>query len=190
MLTTFNTSHGHYRWLRMPFGLNSAAEEFQRRQNQTVQRLRGVLCVHDDILTFGKGSTGRKRIGTMIVTSELSWVAVVTGIWSWKGISWIFVVRKFDFWGHLLISDGVYADPDKVINVKDMLTPIEVLSIRRLVGFIIYVSKFLPRLSDNLGNWLIDVRWCWLDNHTKAMQDTKNLVCTRLVLKYYDPNEE
>ncbi|VDI47522.1 Hypothetical predicted protein [Mytilus galloprovincialis] len=27
MLTTFNTPHGRFRWLRMPFGLNSAPEE-------------------------------------------------------------------------------------------------------------------------------------------------------------------
>lgn len=29
-LTTFNTPYGRYRWKRMPFGLSSAPEEFQR----------------------------------------------------------------------------------------------------------------------------------------------------------------
>ena len=27
-LTTFNTPYGRYRWLRLPFGVNSASEEF------------------------------------------------------------------------------------------------------------------------------------------------------------------
>ena len=27
-LTTFNTPYGRYRWLRMPFGINAASEEF------------------------------------------------------------------------------------------------------------------------------------------------------------------
>ncbi|CAC5389163.1 unnamed protein product [Mytilus coruscus] len=35
LLTTFNTPFGRYRWLRMPFGLSSAPEEYQRRQVQT-----------------------------------------------------------------------------------------------------------------------------------------------------------
>jgi hypothetical protein len=35
-LTTFNTPFGRYRWLRMPFGISSAPEEYQRRQDQTM----------------------------------------------------------------------------------------------------------------------------------------------------------
>ena len=37
-LTTFNTSFGRYRWLRLPIGLSSAPEEFQRRQHQVIER--------------------------------------------------------------------------------------------------------------------------------------------------------
>ena len=33
MLTTFITPYGRYRWLRMPFGISSASEEYQRRMN-------------------------------------------------------------------------------------------------------------------------------------------------------------
>jgi hypothetical protein len=35
-LTTFNTPFGRYRWLRMPFGITSAPEEYQRRQDQAI----------------------------------------------------------------------------------------------------------------------------------------------------------
>ena len=57
MLTTFNTPYGRYRWRRMPFGLSTAPEEFQRRQNQMLEGLDGVRCVADDILVYGKGRT-------------------------------------------------------------------------------------------------------------------------------------
>ena len=56
-LTTFNTPFGRYRWLRLPFGLSSAPEEFQRRQHQVIEGLPGVLSIHDDILVYGEGDT-------------------------------------------------------------------------------------------------------------------------------------
>ena len=52
-LTTFNTPYGRYRWKRMPQGLKSSPEEYQRRQDQALEGLRGVHPVADDILIVG-----------------------------------------------------------------------------------------------------------------------------------------
>ncbi|XP_066941413.1 uncharacterized protein [Macrobrachium rosenbergii] len=40
VLTTFNTPFGRYRWLRMPFGICSAPEVFQRCMHQLIEDLR------------------------------------------------------------------------------------------------------------------------------------------------------
>ena len=37
-LTTFWSPFGRHRWLRMPFGISSAPEEFQRRLDETAGR--------------------------------------------------------------------------------------------------------------------------------------------------------
>ena len=50
----FNTPYGRYRWLRMPFGISTASEEFQRRQNQPIEGLDGVHSMEDDILVYGE----------------------------------------------------------------------------------------------------------------------------------------
>ena len=52
-LTTFNTPFGRYRWLRMPFGLSSASEEYQRRMTEAIGDLDGVKVFVDDILVYG-----------------------------------------------------------------------------------------------------------------------------------------
>ena len=61
-LTTFNTPFGCYRWLRMFFGISSAPEEYQRRQDQTVEGLPGVRSIIDDILIYGEGDTEEEAI--------------------------------------------------------------------------------------------------------------------------------
>ena len=43
---------------------------------------------------------------------------------------------------------GFKADPAKTMTVLWMPTPTDVASLRRLTGFINYLSKFLWRLSD------------------------------------------
>jgi len=56
-LTTFNSPCRQFRWRRLPFGLCTAPEEFQRRLNLTLEGLKGICTIHDNILVFGEGST-------------------------------------------------------------------------------------------------------------------------------------
>lgn len=54
--TIFGTPWGRYRWLRMPFGIPPAPEEFQRRLDQALAGLNGCKAITDDILVFGFGA--------------------------------------------------------------------------------------------------------------------------------------
>ena len=56
-LTTFDTPYGRYRWKRLPFGVSVASEIFQKRLNQALDRLDGLLTVHDDMVIYGVGET-------------------------------------------------------------------------------------------------------------------------------------
>ncbi|XP_062583207.1 uncharacterized protein K02A2.6-like [Saccostrea cucullata] len=53
-LTTFNTPFGRYRYLRLPFGLKSSQDEFQRKIDECYEGLDGVVALVDDILVFGQ----------------------------------------------------------------------------------------------------------------------------------------
>ena len=55
-LTTLWLPYGRYRYLKMPFGISSVPEEFQRRMHMMCQDLPGVAVI-DDILVYGCGST-------------------------------------------------------------------------------------------------------------------------------------
>ena len=57
-----NTPFGRYRWLRMPFGINSAPEVWQQRMHELVERLTGVEIIADDFLVCGFGDTNEAAI--------------------------------------------------------------------------------------------------------------------------------
>ena len=57
LLTTFNTPFGRYCWKRMPFGINSAPEVWQRKMQEHIEGLYGVEVIADDFVGFGFGST-------------------------------------------------------------------------------------------------------------------------------------
>ena len=57
LLTTFITPFGRYHFTKMPFGISSAPEHFQKRMSTILCGLEGVLCLMDDILVFGSDKT-------------------------------------------------------------------------------------------------------------------------------------
>ena len=57
LLTTVHTPWGRYRWTRLPFGISSAPEEFQRRLHDILCGLQGVVNIADDIIVVGRGES-------------------------------------------------------------------------------------------------------------------------------------
>lgn len=56
-LTTFQTPFGRYRCKRMPFGISSAPELFQRKMHKLIEGLVGVEVVADNFIAVGYGNT-------------------------------------------------------------------------------------------------------------------------------------
>ncbi len=55
---------------------------------------------------------------------------------------------KLPFIGHVATAQGLQVDPHKVQAVREMPTPEDVAAVQRLLGFVQYLSKFMPHLSD------------------------------------------
>jgi hypothetical protein len=61
-LTTFHTPFGRYKWLRMPFGISSAPEEFQRLVYDVIGDMDGVETIADDLLVYGSGDSYEEAV--------------------------------------------------------------------------------------------------------------------------------
>ena len=51
-LTTFNTHHGRYWFLHMPFSLKMSQDIFQMQMDQATDCLPGIITIHDNICMF------------------------------------------------------------------------------------------------------------------------------------------
>ena len=52
LLTTFITPFGRYCFNKLPFGISSAPEHFQKRMSNILKGINGVVCQMDDVLVF------------------------------------------------------------------------------------------------------------------------------------------
>ena len=147
MLITFKTPFGRFRWLRMPFGICSAPEEFQRRMNNTFENLKGTAIIAEDLLVFGEGDDIESA--TKDHDENLKNALQRTRERNLKLNKEKVKLRMTEvpYIGHLLTSEGIKPDPKKVEAVQKMPQPTDVPSVKRFLGMVNYLSKFLPNLS-------------------------------------------
>ena len=95
---------------------------------------------------------------------------------------------------HLLTSEGLRPDPRKIQAIETIDKPHDVLALQRYLGFVNYLSQFLPKLStmcEPLRALINNQKsWLWTTKYDKAFETIKQAVTQAPVLKYYDVNEE
>ena len=61
-MTTYWTPFGRYGYLRMPFVISPAPEEFERNLQQKLTDSEGVEVIRDDIIVMGFGETQEQAL--------------------------------------------------------------------------------------------------------------------------------
>ncbi|CAB3981308.1 Hypothetical predicted protein [Paramuricea clavata] len=131
----------------MPFGISPAGEIFQQRLDQAIDDLDGERTVADDILVIGNGETMQeavadhdRKLKELFDRCRAKHIKLNPNKIELKKTSMPYI-------GHILTSDGVQADPAKVQAILEMKQPTDVAGVRRILGTVNYLAKFLPHLS-------------------------------------------
>ena len=95
--------------------------------------------------------------------------------------------------GHLVTAEGLKLNPRKTQAIQFMRKLKDPVAMQRYLGFVNYLSKFLPKLYTiceplkELTKKNAD--WVWSDKQDAAFETIKNIV-KAMVLRYYGKNEE
>ena len=192
-LTTFWTPFGRYRWKRMPFGIKSASEEFQRRLDECLEGLQNISVIADDIIVYGCGDSQAEAEANHDNAIESLLKRCRERGLKLNEKKMKFKLDQVTYMGHIFCKDGIKPDPEKVKAILEMPHPDNVTSVQRLIGMVTYLSKFLPQLSTICEplRRLTDAKavFDWLPQHETAFQSIKSLVTQAPVLHYYDASK-
>jgi len=189
-LTTFWTPFGRYRYLRMPFGISSAPEEFQRRMHAVLQGLHGVEVIADDILVFGCGDTKEEcqRDHDSNLKHLLQRAREQNLKLNKKKLK--LCLAEVSYMGHRLTKDGLSPDPAKVRAISEMPRPDNKKAVERFLGCLQYLSRFLPQLAEVAAPLRLlteqSAIFTWQTQQEQAFQSLKSMITKAPVLKYYD----
>jgi hypothetical protein len=182
-LTTFNTPFGRFRHIRMPMGISSAPEIFQRAMNDMFGDLPGVEILMDDILvhapTLDEHNRRLERVLRRAREKNLKFNP--------KKLKC--AVQEVDYVGHRLTKDGVKPTAERIKAITELKEPENFAELETVLGMVSYVAKFIPNLSE-INAPLRELKkaedWKWDEKHSKAYQKIKDALTKTPVLKYYD----
>ena len=184
LLTTFVTPWGRYCFNRMPFGITSAPEFYQRTMEKILDGLDGVICLMDDILVYGQDANEHwTRLRSVLERIEKSGMTL-------RKEKCEFACTEVKFLGHIVSGRGFKPDPDKVKAINDMKPPTSKTEARRFTGMVNYLMKFSSKLA-GLCAPIYAVsgsksEWFWGPDQKEAFEMVKEEITKSPVLCKFD----
>nr|KAG5701917.1 hypothetical protein BaRGS_014982 [Batillaria attramentaria] len=187
-LTTFITPFGRYFYRRLPFGVSSAPEIFQRTMETILEVIDNVICYYDDILVFSNNEADHEQ-HLERVTKKLKDARLKL-----NASKCVLRQKEIEFLGFRIGKEGVRPDPGKVEAIQQMAEPTNVAELRRVLGMINFLGRHLQNLSTILQPMTEllekDKAWFWGPAQKAAFENVKELVTTAPTLAYYDVNKK
>ena len=187
---TFWGPQGRYRWLRLPFGVSSAPEEFQRRLQPALHGLIGVAVVADDILVYGIGKTMEEvRLNHDANLMQLLDRARDQHLKRNKDKERLHLTEVL-YIGHVISTKGIQPDPSKVEAICGMPEPKGPVDVRRYLGMCNYFARCIPKLSEKSEPLRklteSDFEFKWGEKEKQAFLKLKDLMAKQQLLAFYD----
>ena len=182
-LCTFNTPWGKKRFLRMPFGISSASEVLQKRNEETFGDIPNVHVIADDIIIATDEKSHDETLCKVLDRAREKNIRFSPDKLQYR-------IAGVHYMGNVVSRAGLTPDLEKVKAITEMPKPEEKKALQRLLGMVKYLSQYIPGESDMtkpLRDLLKDdVDWRWEPEHDRALEQVKQALSREPVLRFYD----
>lgn len=184
--TAFTTSTGQYQMCRLPMGLKISPSAFSRLMTIAMSGLNYEKCIvyMDDLIIFGRNLIEHNK-NLMTVFSRLRKVNLKL-----NPLKCEFLKRQILYLGHVISSEGILPDPEKIRVIERYPIPTCADDVKRFVAFANYYRKFINKFSEIVLplNKLCrkNVKFEWTPECQTAFETLKKLLACPPILDYPD----
>ena len=180
-ITTFSTYCGLYRYCRLNYSTIASAELFQHQLQTTLEGIKGVRNIADDIIIFA--SDCKQHDGALAQCLDQNGLTLNFGKCK-------FLKESLEIFGLIFLKDGTRPDPKKIEAFVNTLTPTSVSEVRSLLGMAMHSSQFIPNFA-TITEPLRSLIWkgthfSWTKEHENAYRKLKEALTNNLVMSYFD----
>lgn len=143
-ITAFVTPSGHFQYKVLPFGLKTAPRLFQRVMERILAKHLRKHCVIylDDILIYGQSFEALlDNLKQILTTLQLAGASL--NLTKCK-----FLAQEVEYLGFIVDQTGYRPAPTAVKAVQDYPKPDNVAALRRFLGLVSYVRRFIRHVGD------------------------------------------
>ena len=141
LLCTFNSPFERFSWKRLPQGIKSEPEVFQRKNDQLFGDIEEVSIIFDDIIIAAEVNEDDDRILRKVLQR-----ARETNV-RFNNDKIQYKVSEVKFVGNIVSAEGLKPDPEKIGAINEMPTPQNKQGLQRLIGMLTYLSQFIPLMT-------------------------------------------
>lgn len=187
-LCTFATPFGNYKFLRLPFGIKTAPQVFQKMNFAIFGDIKNVSIYMDDILIRGKTREEHDE-ALLAVLNRAREKNVKFNINKLK-----IAVTEVRYLGHIFSENKITPDPERIKSIRVMKHPANKKDLQTYLGVINYMRSFIPNLSELTASFrdLLkkNVIFTWTQKHTEIFEQIKTLIVNSPLLVPFDERKE
>lgn len=182
--TAFTVPSGHYEFNRMPFGLKNSPSTFQRLMNSVLSGLQGSDCFVylDDIVIYANSLDNHNEKLCKVFQKLRDHNLKL------QPDKCEFLRKEVAYLGHIITSDGVRPNPEKIEAITKIKQPKNPKDIKSFLGLVGYYRKFIPNFAKTAKPLTCllkkDTPFKWTEKCQDSFDKLKNSLITKPILQY------